>query len=212
MTTQHIAYRTCTPADRDLAVPLIISSGPETFNYIFADHAVRQTNAFVARSFSIGKSEVGHPTHTALLCNGKLVGVGALWDGSYNRRFTVSGLREIISFYGFRRGVNVIQRALHTERVIKPAEKDIAYIGHVGVSPSHRGIGLGTSLMRQLIAQAQEQGFKTCALDVSARNPKAQKLYEHLGFVVKRATKAQYQSRFGDVIEHRYMELDLKSK
>jgi ribosomal protein S18 acetylase RimI-like enzyme len=44
------------------------------------------------------------------------------------------------------------------------------------------------------------------ALDVSSANPRAQKLYEQLGFTVKKTNAADYRRAFGHIVEHRYME------
>jgi ribosomal protein S18 acetylase RimI-like enzyme len=95
------------------------------------------------------------------------------------------------------------------ETVVKPPGKGIAYLGHFGVSPELQGQGLGTLLIHHLIEQAKQQGFATAALDVSSANPRAQKLYEQLGFRVKKINRADYRSAFGNIVEHRYMEKSL---
>jgi len=204
-----IQFRPCKPDDVAELVPLIISSGPATFDYIFADTELSQVDEFVERSYVQGKMEMGYPTHTALLLEGKVVGAGGLWHSGFNLQFLFWGAQQILSYYGLIRGAKVIRRALQLESVVKPPRSGVAYVGHVGVSPEQRGKGFGSMLMQELILQAKNLEYSKCGLDVSARNPKAQKLYEHLGFKVIEVNPANYQRKFGDVIEHRYMELEL---
>ena len=93
------------------------------------------------------------------------------------------------------------------ESVVKPPRKGVAYLGHIGVAPELRGQGLGTLLVQHLIEQARTQGFARAALDVSSGNPRAQKLYEQLGFTVSKTNAADYRREFGHIVDHRYMEL-----
>ena len=51
----------------------------------------------------------------------------------------------------------------------------------MAVRSEYRGFGIGSSLLRRLIAGARERGFERLSLSVDARNP-ALRLYERLGF------------------------------
>ncbi len=67
----------------------------------------------------------------------------------------------------------------------KPCERpEEAHGGIFGVSTAKawRGRGVGTRLIRALIAWAPERGFRRIALEVFANNPDAVRLYERLGF------------------------------
>ena len=44
-------FRPCRPGDIDAALPLIISSGPEAFGYVFNDQREDQLAAFLRRAF-----------------------------------------------------------------------------------------------------------------------------------------------------------------
>lgn len=201
-----IAFRACTPDDAGSAVPLIISSGPSAFNYIFADSGLEQTARFVDRAFRDDGMELGHSVHTAMLLDGRLAAVGALWHAGQALPFMLAGVHQIYRHYGPLAGTRVVVRGLRMETVVKPPRKGIAYLGHFGVAPELQGQGLGTVLIGHLIAHAKAHGFGAAALDVSSGNPRAQKLYEQLGFAVKRTNPAGYRTRFGAVVEHRYME------
>lgn len=51
----------------------------------------------------------------------------------------------------------------------------------VGVSPGHRGEGIGTALLEALADVAREEGFTALSLSVEQDNPAA-RMYERLGF------------------------------
>ena len=207
----RIAFRACTPADAVSAVPLIISSGPAALDYIFADSRREQTAGFVQRAFRDDGMELGYSIHTALLLEGRLAAVGALWHAKQALPFLMAGVHQIYRHYGALAGTRVVVRGLRMESVVKPPRKGIAYLGHFGVMPELQGQGLGTLLIHHLLDQTRKQGFATAALDVSAGNPRAQKLYEQLGFRVSKTNPADLKTRFGAIIEHRYMEKPLTS-
>ncbi len=59
------------------------------------------------------------------------------------------------------------------------------YIMDVIVTEAHRNKGFGTALMNSAKNWAKEQNCSFINLDVLVNNPKAVKLYENLGFIVK---------------------------
>ena len=61
---------------------------------------------------------------------------------------------------------------------------DIAAHGTVGIAVrrGHRGMGIGTEMMKELIHQSRELGVRTLQLEVLSTNPRAASLYEGVGF------------------------------
>ena len=59
---------------------------------------------------------------------------------------------------------------------------DDGWIGGMGVSPSHRGRGLGAHVMRAVLESARARGLRRVMLEVLQQNTHAIRLYEHLGF------------------------------
>lgn len=64
-------------------------------------------------------------------------------------------------------------------------------IQNVGVTPSHRGSGLGTALLMAAAAGFQHVGLQRAYLEVTAQNERAVRLYKRLGF---RRTKTLYKA------------------
>ncbi len=202
----NISFRPCLPSDAIKAAPLIISSGPDAFRYIFAVDSLEDVERFVTYAFKQGEGELGYENHIAVIQNDTLVAVGAIWSSKDMLRFTLQGMRQIIHFYGLWRGVMVIRRALQLESVVQPPKQAIAYLGHFGVEPSARGLGIGTQLIEYLVKEGVGRGFDVFGLDVSAENPRAQQLYERMGFVVRQSNTGGSKNHFGRVHTHYYME------
>lgn len=61
-------------------------------------------------------------------------------------------------------------------------EKDTAYIGLIGVSPTSRGQGIGKILVRDFLGRAFKCGCRKAAVVTQAGNMAAIKLYQGMGF------------------------------
>jgi ribosomal protein S18 acetylase RimI-like enzyme len=59
-----------------------------------------------------------------------------------------------------------------------------SYLSSIGTRPQWRGMGLGTYLTQLMAADSMEAGIDLIYLGVYADNPRAVRLYEHLGFAV----------------------------
>lgn len=73
----------------------------------------------------------------------------------------------------------------------------VADVMTVGVAPTAQGRGLGSQLVDELLARAQEEGARHVLLEVRADNPSAVALYEARGFGVISTRRRYYQP--GDV-------------
>ncbi|WP_308366766.1 MULTISPECIES: GNAT family N-acetyltransferase [unclassified Microbulbifer] len=207
----EISFRPCHPQDVDRAVPLIYSSGPAAFDYVFCDCSEQQSLEFLRQAFVAGNSEFGYRQHTAALLDGTLVGVCAIRDATQNLAFTLSALRSIASFYPPLAAMRTITRGLRTELVIQPPKSGVGVIYHLGVAPEFRGLGIGRKLLQKLLEQIHERGLETAALDVAETNPRAKSLYKCMGFSEKHTRTTGLHSRFGRVPDHTHMELPLNS-
>lgn len=76
------------------------------------------------------------------------------------------------------------------------------YIAHLGVDPSMQSKGIGAKLVEYLMEQGRKAGKTQAALDVSVLNPRAQALYERLGFKLT----GQRESKLVGVPSHNRLE------
>lgn len=62
----------------------------------------------------------------------------------------------------------------------------IGSIQNVGITPEHRGQGLGRAIMLKALHGFRQSGLTTARLEVTARNEVAVRLYQMLGFRIMR--------------------------
>ncbi len=99
-------------------------------------------------------------------------------------------LRELLGFFGGVRAVVGLAMGQH-----RPEHGEL-YVDGIAVTASEQGQGIGTELLAEVRAIAQESGFRWVRLDVVDTNPGAQRLYERLGYKVTRVQTFRYMRRF----------------
>lgn len=203
-----IRLRPARPEDADAAVPLMYSSGPAVADYIFAC-GKDDIFACMKRGFVRDAGELGFTVHIVAVVDGAVVGAGAGYAGDAPLRFLALGAFNMLACRGAIEGPGVARRALQVERIIRPPRRHEQCVAHLGVLPEFRGKGIGALLVRHIVDEGRRAGKKTAVLDVSVENPRAQALYERLGFVVTREYESTLRNRFAAVPGHRRMELAL---
>jgi ribosomal protein S18 acetylase RimI-like enzyme len=201
-----IRFRAASPRDAEAAVPLIYSSGPTALDYVFAVPGRSDAQGFLRRAFVDGAGEFGWRNHLVGELEGVVVAVGAGYGGETALAFTLAAARQILAHYGPRHAAGVIMRGLRTERVIPPPSRGMHYLAHLGVAPALRGGGIGRALIDELVRRGERAGRRRMVLDVSVGNPRAQALYERLGFVATGERASSLANARGAVPGHRRME------
>jgi ribosomal protein S18 acetylase RimI-like enzyme len=199
-----VGFRPAMPEDADVAVPLIYSSGPAAFDYVFGAGCAK---AFLRDAFAGEEGEFSHRTHEVALLRGHVAAVGAVFDGRHALAFTLAAARQILGFYGLVRGLAVIVRGLRIEGVIRPPGARELYVAHLGVLPALRGTGIGTRLIETLLARRDPALHDRVVLDVAVTNPGAEALYARLGFTVTAVRRSRLANRDATVADHRRMTL-----
>lgn len=193
-------FRPATPEDVHAAVPLIYSSGPAAFNFVFS-RKPGQALEFLSSAFIDGAGEMGYKNHIVVEQDGKVIAVGAAFDGATGFPFFLAAARQIIGFYGTA-CLPAMIRGLQVEQIIEPPKGRLHYIAHLGVDPSMQSKGIGSKLVEHLMEQGRKEGKTQTALDVSVLNPRAQVLYERLGFKLT----GQRESKLPGVPSHNRLE------
>lgn len=202
----EVRFRPATADDADVAVPLIYSSGPTAFDYVFTTRDGGDAQAFLRHCFIDGAGEFGWRNHWVGVVDGRVVAVGAGFGADTKWPFTLAAARQIVGHYGMRRALGVIARGLRVESVIRPPDGDMHYLAHLGVLPELRGQGVGRALIDQLIGLARDAGRRRVTLDVAVSNPRAEALYRRTGFKVVGERKSRLANERGRVPDHRRME------
>jgi [ribosomal protein S18]-alanine N-acetyltransferase len=77
---------------------------------------------------------------------------------------------------------------------------DEIHINNVAVRPQYRSHGLGTALMRHVLAEGRRLGARRATLEVRRSNEDARRLYERLGFHVAAVRPNYYSSPVEDAL------------
>jgi ribosomal protein S18 acetylase RimI-like enzyme len=200
-----VTFRPARAEDAPATIPLILSSGPESFAYVFATPT--QTAAdFLRRAFPGGSGQFGFRNHVVGEIDRQIVAAGAGWTSATNLPFMLAAVGQFVSFFGPLGTPPVVVRGLRTEVVIRPPASSEFYVGHLGVAPDYRGRGIGEALIAHLLALGAATGRTRAVLDVSVENPRAQALYTRLGFRVTAERPSALRRATGYVPSHRRME------
>jgi ribosomal protein S18 acetylase RimI-like enzyme len=204
-----IEIRKCEVTDVDEVIPLMYSSGPESFRYVFSVDYEFQAIDFLHYAFCSGSGEFGYKGHQVVIENDQIVALVGRRAAQENLAYTVAALKQIITFYPFFKALGVLIRGLRFEAIVKPPVKDVICLHNLAVREDQQGSGIGEKLITNFLAQEKGNGKKTVSLNVAETNPKARKLYKRLGFIVKNNQLGNLQGKYGRGVSHEYMEIDL---
>jgi len=113
---------------------------------------------------------------------------------------------DVLNF-GQKLWLNLVQRFLLQRMLQHDYPPGSFYIGNLAVAPEHRNRGIGRQLLSNCMAEASLVS-STLFISVDVNNPRAQKLYESLGFQVV-ATRAI--RLFGILIGSRTLSMAVRS-
>jgi ribosomal protein S18 acetylase RimI-like enzyme len=101
----------------------------------------------------------------------------------------------------------LVWRGVVVARALQRYQPGSWYVAFVGVDPARQSLGIGSSLIERSIQTARASGCSCVELDVDVDNPRAQALYERLGFHVLHADHRRTSSI---MVETRRMVLQLR--
>ena len=91
------------------------------------------------------------------------------------------------------------------EKTLKKLSGNMLYLANFGVAPESRGKRIGTQILERQIQFSTAEGCSVLALDVAVNNPRAQSLYERLGFRVAGYSRFNFFGGVGVVPDARRM-------
>lgn len=177
-----LQFRPAQASDAAAAIPLIYSAGPEAFEYGFSLGEYR-AQQFLAQVFPSGKGFFGWQNHHVVLREGQVVGIGAFYSAAEYAVLSRQLMAQALAYYPLPQWPRFVHRALQLKGLMPAPKANTQYVANLGVCPSARSQGVGAALLTQQKMLAQQAGKRVYALDVSMQNPRAQALYQRLGFV-----------------------------
>jgi ribosomal protein S18 acetylase RimI-like enzyme len=202
--TLEVRFRPSRPEDAAASAPLVHSSGPSSFNYVFTT-ATRDAHSFLRYALALPEGEFGCNTHVVGTLGGRVVACGAGWPGGAGFRFLRATAMPFIRYMGLAT-LAAYRHGMQATSIMPEPKPGEFYIGHLGVDPLLRGHGIGEALIAHLLALGRQAGARTAVLDVSVENPRAQALYERMGFRVTGTRQSSYSNAFGRIPGHHRMD------
>ncbi|AFU99182.1 GNAT family N-acetyltransferase [Simiduia agarivorans] len=162
----------------DALAPLIYSSGPAAFDFVFLGQALE-----FLQSVSDGKGHsFGFDAHTVMRDDkGQAQACISLYTRDQHDARQNANVAAIIRWGSWRSPIMLV-RGLRVEKLIPPPPPDSLHVAQLGVAPALRSQGLGAQLLAYAESQARARGIGQLSLDVADENPRARALYERLGF------------------------------
>ncbi|MEU8759237.1 GNAT family N-acetyltransferase [Streptomyces sp. NPDC048659] len=139
------------------------------------------------RGRSFLAAHLHHDRGLVALADGTVAGVAGYALGG--RGLTGGGARDVLTAYGPLRGLPRLALLALLER--RPAPGELVMDG-IAVDSGRRGLGIGSLLLREVVAVAAEHGCRRVRLDVIDVNPRARALYERHGFVAVRTERTPF--------------------
>ncbi|TGN07222.1 N-acetyltransferase [Leptospira ilyithenensis] len=204
MSNKDFSIRPALPEDVEGVIPLIYSSGPKAWSFVFQEGVVGPFD-FLRKAFLKRGNTISYSNHFVAIKGDLVVGSLIIYKQPVFLLLTVGTAIRIFFTYGIR-ALRVIGRGLKTEAMIQPPKSDCLYLGHISVSESERKKGIAKEIMRYAVSANPVS--KKISLDVSVENESAISLYKSLGFQVV-ATRNLPGSP-GIVPDHHYMEVERK--
>lgn len=162
----------------DPLAPLIYSSGPAAFDFVFLGQALE-----FLQSVSPGQGHsFAHDAHSVMRDNSdQAQACISLYTREQHDARQNANVAAIIRWGSWRSPIMLV-RGLRVEKLIPPPPMDSLHVAQLGVAPECRSRGLGAQLLAYAESQARARGIGQLSLDVSGHNPRARALYERLGF------------------------------
>jgi len=201
----EIKIKKSNPKEVDIAAPLIYSSGPDAFEYVFKNKEVSAVD-FLKHAFVRKGGEFSFDNHYSLYADDQMVGIGSVFNAKHAGTFTKADALNILRFYKWK-SLAVVRHGLQVEGLIKLPKQQEIVLAHLGVLPKLRSKGLGKKLIVGLMERAEKVSTSRFILDVSEENPRAKALYERLGFIVTKKNDSTLKNKFSYVPNHFRMEL-----
>lgn len=176
-----ITIRKALKEDIHKIVPLIHSSGPRAWDFVFQEGKITAFD-FLQSAYGKRGNTISFSNHFVAVKDGEVVGSILKYTQPSFLALTLGTAFQILSLYKWK-APKVMARGLKTETIIQPPKSNCLYLGHIAVSESHRNQGIAKQLIEFMIQNNPK--FKTVSLDVSMENPSAIGLYQKLGFTIK---------------------------
>lgn len=191
--------RPATPADAEAIAPwLRDASGPFIGHVFGLGDGEARALGFLRDAVRSSAGPFSHRRCTVAEVAGTPRGVALAYAAREKGRLERALFGVLWRAYGLVDLARVVRRGLAVAPLFGGLPADAWFLSALAVDPAARGLGLGTTLLAHVLAEGRARRRPTCALHVACDNPRAQALYERLGFVTAGEFHAPaLEARFG---------------
>jgi len=207
MSAPRLTFRPATRGDAPFVTPLIYDIGRRHLDRLFTGLAAGLSPLGIVEKFyqAPGGMFSWHNTEMALIG-----GIPAGFITAYrttSRNGSSAWLARAAGQLGVHALLLLAWRGTSTVGTLQRHLPGSWYVAFVGVDPVQQSLGIGSSLLGRSIQTARASGCSCVELDVDVDNPRAQALYERLGFHALHADRRRTPSI---MVETRRMVLQLQ--
>jgi len=207
MSAPALTFRPATRYDTPFVTPLIYDIGRRDFDWLFIGLAAGLSPLDVVGTFYRAPGGMFSWRNTEIaLHNGLPAGFITAYRAA-SRNGSSTWLAGAAGHLGVHALLLLVWRGVVAAKAIQRHLPDSWYVAFVGVAPLQQSLGIGSSLIERSVQTARASACSCVELDVDIDNPRAQALYERLGFHV---LHADYQQTSSIMVKTRRMVLQLQ--
>ncbi|MFC3093903.1 GNAT family N-acetyltransferase [Alteromonas sediminis] len=181
--TENIRIRRAKADDGYATVDLIMLSAPQVLTEIFGNGDQTVAKSYLMHAWECGQGQYGCQAHWVATHNDQPIGVVTAWHSNMPKAFGKATLASLNAFFGIDETAQVFARSAKiTEQITPPAYQELIF-GHLAVSPSFQGQGVGKALVNYMEEIAVHNEKRRCVLDVERQNKSAIGFYESLSYL-----------------------------
>lgn len=179
----NIEIRQARPEDVNEAVELIYSAAPDGYEFLYGIKGAGARD-YIRYEFQRGSGFLGAAAHTVAVVDGQVAGIGAFYSKADYQALSSEQVKNFIARFGVWQFIQLMPRGLRVQRGISKLKEGQLYVANLGVKKELRSKGIGKTLIEFAQRRASERGLAELVLDVSENNPRAEALYQSIGFKV----------------------------
>lgn len=191
-----ISFRRACPEDvRDIAA-LIYESSPELNDFMFR-LPTKNPVEFIERDYLRGGGVYGYRNQFVVVSGGEITATMTCYRGGQAVPLFLNTLVSAFKFFSFFEFIKVVFRLIQISDKFSSPKWDAVFLANGCVRKSERNKGIFPHLMTFSAQICRNANTKFIEFDVSKNNPRAQQLWERLGYkVINESTSSARISAF----------------
>ncbi|MBE9028372.1 GNAT family N-acetyltransferase [filamentous cyanobacterium LEGE 11480] len=178
---ERLSIREAESTDVDWATELIFAAGPGLFSYIFALKP-EKAKAALHQAFVVPSHALSYEYTQIIEVDEQPAGLVLGYPGSVKKQAEARMQAVMANILPLKRVPRILVNLADMTRIKQDVAADSYYILSLSITPELRHKGLGTALLNDTEALAQEQNCRNVSLDVTYNNLQGKRWLSQLGY------------------------------